>query len=333
MPLTSHNWSRCQVAAIDCASRWLGCLLLAGTLVAAPAAPGSPRDALRSITPPTRGGYLTPSGAIAIVGYNDMAEMLTALTERFAAEHPGFKFALELKGTRTGPPALAAGKSALAPMGADFSPGELAVYRAATGGDPLVVRMAGASLNARALSGPLAIFVHRQNPLNSLTLDEVAAIFAGLDPARDLRPIGLGPATALGLFFRQRVLGPREFAVDFSGQLQSAVVVEKVGKDERAIGFAAAMRATPAVKILALASRPGEPPIALTAENLAAGHYPLNRHLLICAPLPLEPWVREFLSFVLSPSGQQLVGSGTLGYLPLNASDVAAEQDKVRAAP
>jgi phosphate transport system substrate-binding protein len=333
MPLTSYNSSRFRVAAIDRASRWFGFLLLTGTLVAAPAGPVSPRDALRSIAPPARGGYLTPSGAIAIVGYNDMAEMLTALTERFAAEHPGFKFALELKGTRTGPPALAAGKSALAPMGAEFSPSELADYRAATGGDPLVVRLAHASLNPRALSGPLAIFVHQQNPLNSLTLDEVAAIFAGLDPARGLRPIGLGPETALGLFFRQRVLGPREFAADFSSQLQSAVVVEKVGKDERAIGFAAAMRATPTVKILALASRPGKPPVTLTAENLADGHYPLNRHLLICARLPLEPWVREFLNFALSAPGQQLVGSGTLGYLPLNASDVAAEQDKIQAAP
>jgi len=298
-----------------------------------PASTGAPDDASRRIAPPVGTSYLTSTGAISIVGYNDMAEMITALTERFATDHAGFKFALELKSTRSAPPALASGRSALAPMGADFSPRELADYRATTGGDPLVVRLARASLNPRALSGPLAIFVHHQNPLNSLTLDEVAAIFSGLDPSRGLRPIGLGPETALGLFFRQRVLGPRAFARNFSGQLQSAVVVAKVANDERAIGFAAAMRVIPGVKILALASRAGEPPVALTAENLTAGNYPLDRHLLICARLPLEPWVREFFNFALSTHGQQLVGSGALGYLPLNASEIAAEQDKIRVAP
>lgn len=262
-----------------------------------------------------------------------MAEMLTALTERFAAEHPGFVFALDLKSTRTAPPALASGKSALAPMGAEFSPAELADYRAATDGEPLVIRVAHASLAPQALSGPLAILVHRKNPLESLALDEAAAIFSGRDPTRGLRPIGLGPETALGRFFRQRVLGAREFAADFSGQLQSAAVVQKVGQDERAIGFAAAMRATPEVKILALALRAGEPPVALTAANLVAGRYPLDRHLVICARQPLEPWVREFLAFTLSTDGQQLVGRGTLGYLPLNASDSAIERLKIRTAP
>ena len=288
---------------------------------------------------PPGASYVTPSGAIAIVGYNDMAEMLTALTARFAALHPGFAFALDLKGTRTAPPALAAGKSALAPMGAEFSAGELAAYRAVTGGDPVVMRLAHASLDPRALSGPLAIFVHRDNPLTSLTLDEVAAIFSGADKdtraptaavaSRGLAPCGVAAEAALGLFFRRRVLDGRSFAADFTGFPQSADVVARVAADPRAIGFAASMRATPGVKILALAPRAGEPPVALTAENLIAGRYPLARHLLLHARWPLEPWVREFLLFTLSPEGQAIVTTGTLGYLPLGAGDAAEERARL----
>ena len=153
------------------------------------------------------------------------------------------------------------------------------------------------------------------------------------DRSRVLRPCGLGPEKALGLFFRQRALGGREFAADFTGFPQSAEVVRRVGEDERAIGFAAAMRATPAVKILALAPRAGDEPVMLTAENLAAGRYPLDRHLLIYARQPLEPWVREFLRFALSPEGQAIVAGGTLGYLPLSAREAAAESAKLGPVP
>jgi phosphate transport system substrate-binding protein len=276
---------------------------------------------------PHGASYLTPSGAIAIVGYNDMAEMLAALTARFSARHPGFAFALDLKGTRTAPPALASGKSALAPMGAEFSAAELAAFHAATGTDPLVVRLAHASLDPRALSGPLAIFVHRDNPLASLTLGELAAIFSDetLSAARGLSPCGVNAEAALGLFFRQRVLGPRRFSASFTGFPQSADVVKHIAANPRAIGFAAAMRATPDVKTLALAPRPDTAPVALTAENLVADRYPLDRHLLLAARPPLAPWLREFLRFALSPEGQGLVAAGTLGYLPLSEGDAALE--------
>ena len=291
--------------------------------------PALPRYESRAIEPPKSAGYVTPAGAIAVVGYNDMAEMLAALGARFGELHPGFRFAWDLPGTKAAPAALATGKSAFAPMGAPMTPPQLADYEKITHAPPLVFRIAHASLSAKALSGPLAIFVHRDNPLASLTLDELAAIFAGADAARDLRPCGVEADAALGLFFRERVLGEKKFAANFTGYAQSAEVVKRVGDDVRAIGFAAAMRATPAVKMLALAERAGESPVAVTDENLIAGRYPLDRHLLICVRPPLEPWVREWLRFVLSHDGQEIIAAGTLGYLPLNARDAAAELAKI----
>jgi phosphate transport system substrate-binding protein len=76
---------------------------------------------------------------------------------------------------------------------------------------------------------------------------------------------------------------------------------------------------------LALAPRAGAPPVALTGENLIAGRYPLDRHLLIYVRRPVEPWVREFLRFTLSRDGQTLIAQGALGYLPLSAGEAAAE--------
>jgi phosphate transport system substrate-binding protein len=115
------------------------------------------------------------------------------------------------------------------------------------------------SLNPRALSGPLAVFVHRDNSRTSITAPELAAIFSGLDSTGDWRPCGVDADAALGLFFRERVLNGRAFGPGFVGVAQSSEVVKRVGENPRAIGFAAAMRATPAVKLLALAEHPGRP--------------------------------------------------------------------------
>jgi phosphate transport system substrate-binding protein len=279
---------------------------------------------------PTGATYLTPDGAISIIGYNDMAEMLTALTARFRRDHRDFRFALDLKGTRTAPPALAAGKSALAPMGAEFSEVELAEFRTATGAEPIPLRIAHASLSPRALSGPLAIFVHRENPLTSLTLTELAGIFTGRSPREGLEPCGLGPETALGRFMRRRALGRGELTTRFTAFPQSADVVAYVATHPHAIGFAAYVRATEGVKPLAIAARPAGPAIVLSEENLVAGLYPLDRHLLLYVGPGLMPaWLQEFLRLVYSREGQELIAQGTLGYLPLNARDAAAEFGKI----
>jgi phosphate transport system substrate-binding protein len=271
------------------------------------------------------------NGFISVVGYNDMREMLTALNDAFAKHHPQIRFALSLPGTRAAPPALASGASAFAPMGAEFSTAELAAYRRNHNTDPLCVRIAHASLSPRALSGPVAVFVHRDNPLASLSMDELGAIFAG-DSPRDLEPCGVEPTAALGLYFAERVLHGRKLAAKFAGFRQSRDVIAHVGSHPRAIGYAAPMQRTGYVKMLALAPTSGTAPVALTNETLSAAIYPLNRHLLIYVRQPVETWIREYLSFVLSREGQEIVGSGTLGYLPLNAAEAAEELRKLEAA-
>ena len=42
-----------------------------------------------------------------------------------------------------------------------------------------------------------------------------------------------------------------------------------------------------------------------------------------------EPVVREYLRFILSREGQEAIARGTLGYLPLNAAELAAERAKL----
>ncbi|MFI5357442.1 MAG: PstS family phosphate ABC transporter substrate-binding protein [Opitutales bacterium] len=299
---------------------------LAGALIAAD--PTYPAYRPQPVAVPPGAPYVTPDGAVAIVGYNDMQGLMEALDARFARAHPGLRFALSLQGTKTAPAALARGTSAFAPMGAEFTPAQLKDYLAVTGRPPLVFRVAHDSVGDRALSGPLAIIVHRDNPLADLSLADVADIFSGR-ATRGLHPGGLFPDLALGLSLRERTGLGDHFGPGFKGFKQSAEVVAWVAQDPRAIGFAAVNRVTPGVKVLAIAPDRASAPVALTAENVRAGRYPLDRFLLICARQPLEPFVREYLRFVLSREGQAIIATDALGYLPLNPAEAAAERTRL----
>lgn len=279
----------------------------------------------KPVAAPRSGAYLNAEGALEIVGYNDMAEMLGALTERFCALHPELRFSLRLTGTRAAPAALARGQSIFAPMGAEFSARQQAEYRELTrGGIPRRFRVAHASLAPVALSGPLAIVVHRENPLTALSLPELREIFRG-DDRRGLNPVGLSVDTALGEFMRNRVLAEAAFARSFRGFAQSRDVVRHVANNSRAIGFAAAVSITPDVKVLRIAPDRESDPVALDGESLRRGCYPLDRFLLIYTRAEIEPVTAEFLRFVLSREGQEIIAQGHLGYLPLSAKEVEEE--------
>ena len=287
--------------------------------------------------------YVNAEGAIVVLGYNDMRNFLTPLAARFTAAHPGVRLALELPGTRFAPAALASGASALAPMGAELTPPQLADYRARVGTDPVAIRVAHASLDARALSGPLGIFVHRDNPVASLTIAQVARVFTGSVTRwgelgatgpwaeRPIHAYGLERTTALADFLQRGALAGQSFAREMTGFPQSTDVVRRVGEDAFAIGFAAAMRTTPEVRMLPLAARDGAEAVLPTPQSIVENRYPLDRFLLVYVRPPVPPVAREFVRLLLAREGQEAVAASPQAYLPLSAPDAARELAKLEA--
>jgi len=137
------------------------------------------------------------------------------------------------------------------------------------------------------------------------------------------------PGTALAFELQQAVIPDRPFGARIVGVPQSAELVDKVAADRSAIGFAAAMRATPEVRALAIAAHERAEAVAPTCESIVAGRYPLDRHLLIYLRRPITPLAGEFVRFALSHEGQQAVAASPQRYLPLSASDAAAELPKL----
>lgn len=290
---------------------------------------------------------MTPEGRIRVVGYNDMDEMMGTLAARFEELYPALGLDLDLRSTRSGPPALSDGSSAFAPMGAEFTEADRIVFRARWNSEPVPIRIAHASLKPGAISSPTAIFVHRSNPLQRISLTAARQIFVrgAKAPLRDwgglgmrglagraIHPVGMAEGTALGLFLLGGPLSGAGFVADYDGRAQSREVVAAVATDPLAIGLANLSNARPEIRALTIVDERGlaVPP---TEEAVRSGRYPLDRHLLIYVRRDpdgqVEPVARSFLALVLSCEGQQIIAGGTRGYLPLNPRELERERKTV----
>ena len=202
---------------------FLVCSLVATVAAQQPVDPGLPPYVPRPAAPPSSAGYLLPDGSVAIVGYNDMNEILARLNAIFIQSHPGVKFKMQLRGTATAAPALTLGVSAFAPMGAEFSWMELAAYRSFVGADPTPIRVAHCSLNPHALSAPVGIFVNRQNPVQKLTAGQVARIFTTGSPGGDITHWG---QTGLSSDWAARSIHPCGIAEEAAAGLAAFMLIE-----------------------------------------------------------------------------------------------------------
>ena len=103
-------------------------------------------------------------------------------------------------------------------------------------------------------------------------------------------------------------------------------------EDQYGIGYSGIGYKTSGVKAVALADKVGATFFGTDADDVLAGKYPLSRYLYVYvnkAPnKPLDPLVREFLRFVLSREGQEVVVKD--GYLPMSAAIVSEEHSKLK---
>lgn len=144
-----------------------------------------------------------------------MRWMFEALDRQLESTHPGIRFDLVLKGTRTAPAALTEGSSLFAPMGAESTDRALAQYQQRVGTSPLKFRVAHTALDPRARSSPPAIYVNPANPLAVISMRQLRGIFAApqqqlLESAQlglsgawahwRIEPCGLAQDTTLGVF-------------------------------------------------------------------------------------------------------------------------------------
>src|SRR5687767_11605167 len=262
------------------------------------------------------------SGNISSVGSDTMNNMVTLWGEAFRRLYPNVKVQVEGKGSSTAPPALIEGTAQLGPMSRKMKKEEIDKFEAKYGYPPTGVRV--------ALDG-LAVYVNKDNPLTELTLEQVDAVFSktrklgykqdvttwgqlGLKGEWANKPISLyGRNSASGTYgyFKEIALGKGDFKDTVKEQPGTSSVVQAVASDRFGIGDGGIGYLTADVKAVSLAPDAKGAPVAATADNAYNGTYPLSRFLLVYVNhkpgSQLDPLRREFVRYILSLQGQEVV--------------------------
>lgn len=280
------------------------------------------------------------SGNLNSIGSDTLNNLMTFWAEDFRKLYPNVNIQIEGKGSATAPPALANGTAQLAPMSRAMKPEEEEAFEQKYGFRPTRVSVA---LDC------LAVYVHRDNPIAGLSLDQIDGIFSktrksghqdvatwgqlGLAGNWASRPISLyGRNSASGTYgyFKENALWKGDFKDTVKEQPGTAAVVNGVANDRAGIGYGGIGYMTSEIRAVPLAKKAGDSPVEPSFENALSGKYPLGRALYVYIAKkpgePLTPLVEEFLKFVLSKQGQEIVVKDGYGPLPAAA---AAKQLKV----
>ncbi len=272
------------------------------------------------------------SGTIKSVGSDTMNNMMALWGEAFKGHYPSVQIEVEGKGSSTAPPALIEGTSTFGPMSREMKSEEIDEFKKKYGYGPVALPT---SIDM------LAVYVHKDNPIRSLSLQQVDAIFsksrkggadqdirtwgdAGLTGEWADKPISIyGRNSASGTygFFKKKALFKGDFKDSVKEQPGSASVVQGIASDKYAIGYSGIGYKTADVNAVALSLDTDSKPIGAAPENAYSGEYPLARRLYTYVNYKpnteLDPLRAEFLKFVYSQEGQKLVVED--GYYPLPA--------------
>ncbi len=282
------------------------------------------------------------SGNLSSIGSDTMNNLMTYWAEGFNKVYPNVKIQIEGKGSTTAPPSLISGTAQIGPMSRAMKPTEIDAFEKKYGYKPTAIRT---SLDA------LAIYVNKDNPLKGLSLPQADAVFSktrkggykvdvktwdqlGLAGEWAKRPISLyGRNSASGTYgyFKEHALYKGDFKDTVKEQPGSASVVQGITEDRYAIGYSGIGYTTSGIRAIPLSFKEGEPYKDAEIKNVMNGSYPMARFLYVYINKkpgqPLDPLVKEFITFILSREGQEVVVKD--GFIPLPAPVVQEELKKI----
>jgi phosphate transport system substrate-binding protein len=276
-------------------------------------------------------------GSLKSIGSDTLNNLMTLWAEGFSKEYPNVKIEIEGKGSGTAPPALIAGTAQFGPMSRAMRAGELDDFEKKHGYKPTAMRVA---------VDALAVFVHKDNPVTCLSLPQIDAVFSKTRK-RGLKsdittwgqlgatgdwanlPISMyGRNSASGTYgyFKEVAMADGDFKDSVKEQPGSSAVVQGVASDKGAIGYSGIGYRTADVRAIDVSAKDGESCHNPSPEEAYAGDYPITRFLYVYVNKnpgrELEPLRAEFIKFVFSKPGQQLVLKD--GYYPIPGA-VASE--------
>jgi phosphate transport system substrate-binding protein len=262
------------------------------------------------------------ANSLKITGSDTMVNLAAAWQERYKDVDPTVRIQVKGGGSGVGIAALCSGRIEIATASRPLKPEESALAKERTGKTPREFIVG---------QDALAMFVHLTNPLDSITLPELAEIYGENGRLTQWNELGVNHPTCSDgeiirisrqnssgtyAYFKEAVLGKdREYKQGATSQSGSSDVVTLISRTPCAIGYSGMGYQSDSVKMLKVAKAKGQPAIAPSKATTQDGSYPIARPLFLYTLGEPEGQVKRFIEWILSPDGQKVVER--MGYVPV----------------
>lgn len=254
-------------------------------------------------------------------GSDTMVNVAQLWAEEYKAVAPDVDVEVSGGGSGVGLAALLNGAVDIANASRDIKPTETEQAERNTGKKPVSFTVG---------YDALAVYVHRDNPLEEVTLDQLREVYAETGKLTRWSELGakipgvaddtivrVSRQSSSGTyeFFREHALSNQDFRLGSRDLNGSKEVVELVGSTPTAIGYSGMGYATDAVKMLKVTKAKGEPAVSPTVATVHDGSYPLARSLHLYTLGEPQGAVKGYIDWILSAAGQKVVEDS--GYVPV----------------
>jgi phosphate transport system substrate-binding protein len=252
----------------------------------------------------------TGSSSITVKGSDTVLPLTQAEAEDFMIENPNMRVTVIGGGSGVGFAALIDGEVPIAMASREIKDSEMQKAQQ-RGINPVEHTIAWDGI---------AVVVNPDNPVSQLTYEQLQGIYDGnisnwKDVGGENRAIAVitrDSSSGTYEYFKEEILVDREYRPDALAQPATGGIVQEVSRNKGAIGYIGFAYLDDSTKAVALDG--GEGFVEATEENILSGEYPLSRPLYYYTNGEPQGAVKEFVDFVMSPTGQAIVSE--IGYFP-----------------
>lgn len=257
------------------------------------------------------------AGSITVKGSDTLVILAQKWAEVYMSTHKDVKIQVTGGGSGVGFAALQSKQTDIANASRKIKPAEIGACIKAFGKAPREYKV--------AVDG-LSVYVHKDNPVKELTIDQLEAIFTG--KIRNWKELG---GTDLSItvysrenssgtyeFFKEHVLKGKDFAASAQTVQGTAALLQGIANDPKGIGYGGAAYGGGA-KVLGVKKDEKSAAVFPTEETVLNQSYPIWRYLYCYVNPALDKGdINAYLNWIRSDDGQKIVKD--VGYYPLPAN-------------
>ncbi len=245
---------------------------------------------------------------ITVKGSDTMVHLVSNWAENFMQKNPDIEVSVTGGGSGTGIAALLNGTTDICAASRKIKNKELMLaIEKNIHPNEIVVAKDG-----------IAVVVNPQNPINDLTLEQLANIFTGKStrwsdvggPNEDIMVLSRESSSGTYVFFQEMVLKKQDYMADAMLMPATSTIIQSVSTDRWAIGYVGlgyALAAKDKVKILAVKADENLPATVPSEQTVKSGQYIIARPLYLYLNGQPKGTLKEFIDFCLSDEGQAIV--------------------------